>query len=179
MFFTNGWIKRLRTPFVECYKNVFFHTFKNMLLSLKSFVTLNTLTSWLRFMSSFLNVGFKGKSSQILYHHGSWCARVITTSFSHSLYMEMKRSFMLFPLVALFIAVCRFISWFHLRFCRLFWGKPLKCVSDSKQSSSRFPAQLASSPYENKRKRRKKTNKLRFQSETTQNLKLKSIQWCP
>ena len=58
--------------------------------------------------------------------------------FPFPLYMEMKRSFMLFPLVALFIAVRRFISWFHLRFRRLFLGKPLKCVSDSKQSFSRF-----------------------------------------
>lgn len=58
--------------------------------------------------------------------------------FPFPLYMEMKRSFMLFPLVALFIAVWRFISWFHLRFRRLFLGKPLKCVSDSKQSFSRF-----------------------------------------
>lgn len=54
--------------------------------------------------------------------------------FPFPLYMEMKRSFMLFPLVALFIAVWCFISWFHLRFRRLFLGKPLKCVSDSKQS---------------------------------------------
>lgn len=72
----------------------------------------------------------------------------------------MKRSFMLFPLVALFIAVCRFISWFHLRFCRLFLGKPLKCVSDSKQSSSRFPSLLASSLM--KTKEGKKNNNLRF-----------------
>lgn len=40
-----------------------------------------------------------------------------------SLYMEMKRSFMLFPLVALFIAVWRFINWFHLRFRRVLFGK--------------------------------------------------------
>lgn len=58
--------------------------------------------------------------------------------FPFPLYMEMKRSFMLFPLVALFIAVWRFISWFHLRFRRLLLGKPLKCASDSKQSFSRF-----------------------------------------
>lgn len=58
--------------------------------------------------------------------------------FPFLLYMEMKRSFMLFPLVALFIAVWRFISWFHLRFRRLFLGKPLKYVSDSKQSFSHF-----------------------------------------
>lgn len=58
--------------------------------------------------------------------------------FPFPLYMEMKRSFMLFPLVALFIALWRIISWFHLRFRRLFLGKPLKCVSDSKQSFSRF-----------------------------------------
>lgn len=73
----------------------------------------------------------------------------------------MKRSFMLFPLVALFIAVCRFISWFHLRFSRLFLGKPLKCVSDSKQSSSRFPSLLASSLMIIKEEKNKNNN-LRF-----------------
>lgn len=69
---------------------------------------------------------------------------VLIASFPFPLYMEMKRSFMLFPLVALFIAVWRFISWFHLRFRRLFLGKPLKCVSDSKQSSSRFLSRFLS-----------------------------------
>lgn len=147
MFFTSGWIKRLRKP--KC----IFPYLQRYVAHWNCFVTLNTLhdyTSCLPFSM------WVSKESLAMYHHGSWCARVIATSFSYSLYMEMKRSFMLFPLVALFIAVCRFISWFHLRFCRLFWGKPLKCVSDSKQSSSRFPAQLASSPCEYKRKRRKK-----------------------
>lgn len=48
---------------------------------------------------------------------------ILLASFPFPLYMEMKRSFMLFPLVALFIAVWRFISWFHLRFRRLFLGE--------------------------------------------------------
>lgn len=73
----------------------------------------------------------------------TWCVCALIASFPFPLYMEMKRSFMLFPLVALFIAVWRFISWFHLRFRRLFLGKPLKCVSDSKQSSSCFLSPLA------------------------------------
>lgn len=73
----------------------------------------------------------------------TWCVCALIASFPFTLYMEMKRSFMLFPLVALFIAVWRFISWFHLRFRRLFLGKPLKCVSDSKQSPSRFLSPLA------------------------------------
>lgn len=58
--------------------------------------------------------------------------------FQFPLCKEMKRSFMLFPLVALFITVWRFISWFHLRFFSLVLGKPLKCVSDSKQSFACF-----------------------------------------
>lgn len=93
--------------------------------------------------------------------------------FPFRLYMEMKRSFMLFPLVALFIAVWRFISWFHLRFRRLFLGKPLKCVSDSKQSFSRF---LSLAPVASSLMMKKP---LDFQSELSDPLKPKSIQYCP
>lgn len=93
--------------------------------------------------------------------------------FPFPLYMEMKRSFMLFPLVALFIAVWRFISWFHLRFRRLFLGKPLKCVSDSKQSFSRF---LSLAPVASSLMIKKP---LDFQSELSHPLKLKSIQYSP
>lgn len=94
--------------------------------------------------------------------------------FPFPLYMEMKRSFMLFPLVALFIAVWRFISWFHLRFHRLFLGKPLKCVSDSKQSFSRFLslAPVASSLMI------KKTPEI-FKANWSYPLKPKPIQYCP
>lgn len=96
--------------------------------------------------------------------------------FPSPLYMEMKRSFMLFPLVALFIAVWRFISWFHLRFRRLLLGKPLKCVSDSKQSF--FPLSLAcSSRLLCHDKKTKKT--VDFQRELSYPLKPKSIQYCP
>lgn len=82
--------------------------------------------------------------------------------FPFPLYMEMKRSFMLFPLVALFIAVWRFISWFHLRFRRLLLGKPLKCVSDSKQSFSRILSlvPVASSLMIKKKKRFSKRTEL-------------------
>lgn len=93
--------------------------------------------------------------------------------FPFPLYMEMKRSFMLFPLVALFIAVWRFISWFHLRFHRLFLGKPLKCVSDSKQSFSRF---LSLAPVASSLMIK---NPRDFQSEFSYPLKPKSIQYCP
>lgn len=95
---------------------------------------------------------------------------VLATSFPFPLYMEMKRSFMLFPLVALFIAVWHFISWFHLRFCRLFLGKPLKYVFDSKQSSSRFFSLLCTFLM---------IKKLDFQSELSHSLKLRSAQHCP
>lgn len=86
---------------------------------------------------------------------------------------------MLFPLVALFITMWRFISWFHLRFRRLFFGggKPLKCVSDSKQSLSRFLslAPVAASLAIKKKKR----ENLDFQSELRNSLKPTSIQYCP
>lgn len=97
--------------------------------------------------------------------------------FPSPLYMEMKRSFMLFPLVALFIAVWRFISWFHLRFCRLLLGKPLKCVSDSKQSF--FPLSLACSSRLLSQDKKKTKKTVDFQSDLSYPLKPKSIQYCP
>ena len=81
---------------------------------------------------------FKGKSDKQLHEKQNWAYAHSRLPFPFPLYKEMKRSFMLFPLVALFIAAWRFISWFHLRFHRLVLGKPLKCVSDSKQSFSCF-----------------------------------------
>lgn len=118
---------------------------------------------------------FKAKSNKLLYWQQSW-------AYTHShrflspfpLYMEMKRSFMLFPLVALFIAVWRFISWFHLRFRRLFLGKPLKCVSDSKQSFS--PLSLTCS---SRLLSHDKPPSQDFQSELSHTPKPKSIQYCP
>lgn len=174
----------MRKPFVRGYEKGFVPTFENVLLSFEIINnTENTCFIIALFMPSILNVWVsKDSPAKFCIDRRSCCVCVVAASFfSYSLYMEMKRSFMLFPLVALFIAVCGFISWFHLRFCRLFLGKPLKCVSDSKQSSSRFPALLASSLMKTKEEEKeegKKSNNLRFQSETTQNLKLKSTQRC-
>lgn len=116
---------------------------------------------------------FKGKSNKQLDQQQNGARRHSCLLFPLPLYKEMKRSFMLFPLVALFIAVWRFISWFHLRFHRLVLGKPLKCVSDSKQSFSCFlsVATVASSLMIKKKKD--------FQSELSSSLKPKPIQCCP
>lgn len=120
---------------------------------------------------------FKGKSNKQLDQQQNGARRHSCLLFPFPLYKEMKRSFMLFPLVALFIAVWRFISWFHLRFHRLVLGKPLKCVSDSKQSFSCFlsVATVASSLMIKKNK----TKKTDFQSELSSSLKPKPIQCCP
>lgn len=96
--------------------------------------------------------------------------------FPFLLYKKMKRSFMLFPLVALFIAVWCFISRFHLRFCRLFLGEAFEMCFWLQ--TILFPFSLnCSSRLLSHDNKKKKT--LDFQSELSYPLKPKSIQYCP
>lgn len=86
---------------------------------------------------------FKGKSDQLLYRLYSWAHMYSLLLFLFRSIWRWKDLSCCFLLLHYLLLCGALLAGFHLRFRRLFLGKPLKCVSDSKQSSSYFLSPLA------------------------------------